>query len=216
MEKSLKTMRLYPVLFALLAALGASTISCNRSSSGGGEVVTPPKGPDRFRVKMETTKGDFVIETVRAWSPLGADRFHELVTAGFYDEARFFRVVPGFVVQFGIKGVPEVDKKWKDANIDDDPVVGMSNTPATVTFAKAGMPRTRSTQLFINIGENARLDAQGFTPFGRVTEGMNVVFQINTEYAEKPDQGKLTEEGNEYLKVMFPNLDYVKKATIIP
>lgn len=206
-------MRLISVLIVptlLLAALSA----CNSSTSS--DVVTPPKGPDRYRVKMETTKGEFVIECVRGWSPLGADRFHELVKAGFYDDARFFRVAPGFVIQFGIKGVPEIDRKWKDANIDDDPVVGMSNTPATVCFAKAGMPRTRSTQMFINIGENSRLDAQGFTPFGRVTEGMGVVMNINQEYAERPDQGKLTEQGNAYLMAEFPNLDYIKKATIIP
>lgn len=209
-------MRLSPALLALplLAALSA----CNNSSTsdGGGTVVTPPKGPDRYRVKMETTKGDFVIEAVRGWSPLGADRFHELVQTGFFDDARFFRVVPGFVIQFGIKGVPEIDRKWKDSNIDDDPVVGLSNTPATVTFAKAGMPRTRASQLFINIGENSRLDAQGFTPFGRVTEGMGVVFSINSEYAERPDQGRIASQGNAYLKAEFPNLDYIKKATLLP
>lgn len=199
---------LIPAALAALSGCGGSTSS---------DVVTPPKGPDRYRVKMESSKGDFVIECVRSWSPLGADRFHELVKAGFYDEGRFFRVVPGFIVQFGIKGVPEIDRKWKDANIDDDPVVGISNTPATVCFAKAGMPRTRSTQMFINTGENGtRLDGQGFTPFGRVTEGMGVVLSITSEYAERPDQGRLTNEGNAYLKAEFPNIDYIRKASIIP
>ncbi|MCC6537792.1 MAG: peptidylprolyl isomerase [Bryobacterales bacterium] len=200
----------------LLAALAVfSLVSC-RSGIGPDEaqLVTPPKGPERFRVKFETTKGDFVVDAVRGWSPLGADRFHELVTSGFYDNCRFFRVVPGFVLQFGIKGVPETDAKWKKLAIDDDlPAVG--NTAATVTFATGG-PRTRTTQVFINYGDNSRLDTRGFTPFGRVTEGMGVVMAINSEYAERPDQGKLSLEGNAYLDREFPRLDYIKKASLVP
>ena len=195
----------------MLAGLAA----CNRSDSDESEggLVTPPQGPDRYRVKFETSKGDFVVDAVRGWSPLGADRFHELVKSGFYDENRFFRVVPGFIVQFGLAADPAVTRKWKQ-NIDDDPP-GVSNTAATICFATAG-PRTRTTQVFINFGDNSRLDARGFTPFGRVTEGMSVVMSINSEYAERPAQDRITNEGNAYLKAEFPNLDYVKKATIIP
>lgn len=181
---------------------------CSKSTS-----EAPPKGPDNYRVKFETTKGDFYVDVVRAWSPIGADRFHQLVTMGFFDGARFFRIVPGFVVQFGLKGDPALDQKWGDANIEDDSP-GMSNTPATITFANRG-PGTRSTQIFINLGDNRRLDPQGFTPFGRVTEGMSVVTQFNSSYGESPDQMRIRNEGNAYLQREFPNLDYIKKATIV-
>lgn len=181
---------------------------CSKSTS-----EAPPKGPDSYRVKFETTKGDFYVDVVRAWSPIGADRFHQLVTMGFFDGARFFRIVPGFVVQFGLKGDPAVDQKWGDANIEDD-APGMSNTPATITFANRG-PGTRSTQIFINLGDNRRLDPQGFTPFGRVTEGMSVVTQFNSSYGESPDQMRIRNEGNTYLQREFPNLDYIKKATVV-
>jgi peptidyl-prolyl cis-trans isomerase A (cyclophilin A) len=194
-------------VLALLAALAA----CRSDEEGG--LVTPPKGPDRYRVKFETSKGDFIVEAVRGWAPLGADRFHELVRSGYYDGNRFFRVVPGFVVQWGLNGDPAVTRKWK-RNIEDDPA-GVSNTPATICFATAGR-QTRTTQVFINFGDNSRLDAQGFTPFGRVTEGMGVVMSINAEYEQKPDQGRITSEGNSFLQAEFPNLDYIKKATIVP
>ena len=206
-------MRLILVL-TLLMGLTA----CNRTGGGGdsedsGAIVTPPKGPDRYRVQFETSKGTFIVDAVRGWSPLGSDRFHELVKAGFFDENRFFRVVPGFIVQFGLSGDPAMNRKWK-TNIDDD-LPGVSNTPATVTFATAG-PRTRTTQIFINFGDNSRLDAKGFTPFGRVTEGMAAVMAITTEYGERPDQTRITSEGNTYLKAEFPKLDYIKKATVLP
>jgi len=198
----------------LLLTLLAGLTACNRSveSDDAGAVVTPPKGPDRYRVKFETSKGDFVVDAVRGWSPLGADRFHELVTSGFYNDNRFFRVVPGFVVQFGLNGDPALNRKWK-VNIDDDPP-GVSNTPGTICFATAGR-RTRTTQVFINFGDNSRLDSQGFTPFGRVTEGMGVVMSINAEYEQRPDQGRITNEGNSYLKAEFPNMDFIKKASIV-
>ena len=202
------------IILVLTLLMGLS--SCNRSGGDGedsGGIVTPPKGPDRYRVQFETSKGTFIVDAVRGWSPLGSDRFHELVKAGFFDENRFFRVVPGFIVQFGLSGDPAMNRKWK-TNIDDD-LPGVSNTPATVTFATAG-PRTRTTQLFINFGDNNRLDAKGFTPFGRVTEGMAAVMAITAEYGERPDQGRITSEGNTYLKAEFPNLDYIKKATVLP
>jgi peptidyl-prolyl cis-trans isomerase A (cyclophilin A) len=174
------------------------------------------EGPARYRVKFETTKGDFVVDVVREWSPLGADRFHQLVQDGFYDGARFFRVVPGFVVQFGLSGDPAKDAQWAEATFDDDTPRGMPNMPATITFAKSGMPNSRSSQVFINLGQNQRLDSQGFTPFGRVTEGMPVVANISSEYGEAPNQGRIKAEGNAYLEREFPRLDFIKKATVIP
>ena len=171
------------------------------------------KAPEKFKVKFETTAGDFVVEVQRALAPNGADRFHELVEAGFYDECRFFRVVPKFIVQFGINGDPEVQKKWRVANIKDDPVK-TSNKKGTITFATAG-PNTRTSQLFINFADNDFLDRQGFSPFGSVSSGMDVVEKINPEYTEKPDQGKIQSQGNEYLKKQFPNLDYIKKASVV-
>ncbi|MEZ5352737.1 MAG: peptidylprolyl isomerase [Bryobacteraceae bacterium] len=174
------------------------------------------EGPARYRVKFETTKGDFLVDVVREWSPNGADRFYELVTTGFYDGARFFRVVPGFVVQFGLKGDPAADAKWDDATIEDDTPRGMSNLPATVVFAAKQTPNTRSSQVFINLGQNQRLDAMGFTPFGRVSEGMAVVAAINNEYGEAPDQMRIKTEGNAYLERDFPRLDFIKKASVVP
>ena len=179
-----------------------------------------PQAPPRFKAKFETSKGSFTIETTRDWSPKGADRFYNLVKSGFYDECRFFRVLPGFVVQFGVNGDPATNGKWKDANLDDDPAL-QSNTPATVTFATSG-PNTRTTQVFINLGQNDRLDARGFTPFGRVVEGMDVVAGLYAGYGEGapngggPDQNRLQREGNDYLKRDFAQLDYIKKAVIVP
>lgn len=169
--------------------------------------------PEVYNVKFETSCGDFVIEVHREWAPKGADRFHELVTKGFYDECRFFRVVPGFVVQFGMNGDPKVQAEWQDATIEDDTVT-QSNTRGFVTFASRG-PDTRTSQIFINFGDNSSLDRRGFFPFGKVVSGMEVVDKINAEYAQKPDQGQIAARGNEYLKEAFPKLDYVKKATIL-
>ena len=171
------------------------------------------KAPDLYKVKFETSGGDFVVEVHRDWAPVGADRFHELVTKGFYDECRFFRVVPGFMVQFGINGDPKIQKDWREASIKDDEVT-QSNKREYITFATSG-PDSRTSQVFINFKDNARLDELGFAPFGKVIEGMDVVDKINPEYREKPDQGKMQSTGNEYLKSAFPNLDYVKKAMIV-
>ena len=170
--------------------------------------------PETFRVKFETSCGDFVVEVQRKWAPKGADRFHELVTAGYYDECRFFRVVPDFVVQWGMNGDPAVYAKWKDNEITDDPVV-QSNLSGFVTFATKG-ETTRTCQLFINTADNQRLDDLGFAPFGKVVEGMDVVKKINAEYGQKPNQLLIQEQGNEYLKSKFPNLDYIKKASVVP
>ena len=178
----------------------------------------PDSVPEKFLVKFETSKGDVVIAVNRAWSPNGAARFYDAVQAGFYNECRFFRVVPGFMVQWGINGDPEVQSKWRKAEITDDKVPAKdlaSNTRGYITFAKLGKPNSRTTQLFINYGDNARLDEMGFTPFGQVVQGMEIVDKINSKHRERPDQGAIQEEGNAYLKAEFPDLDFIKKATIV-
>jgi peptidyl-prolyl cis-trans isomerase A (cyclophilin A) len=178
------------------------------------------KAPDTFKAQFDTTKGKFTIEVTRSLSPNGADRFYNLVRSGFFKDIAFFRVVPGFMCQFGIHGDPATSAKWREANISDDPVKG-SNTRGTITFATAG-PNTRTTQLFINFGDNTRLDEMGFSPFGKVVEGMDVVDKINGEYGEGapngmgPNQGRIQMQGNDYLKKEFPNLDYIKSATVLP
>jgi peptidyl-prolyl cis-trans isomerase A (cyclophilin A) len=170
--------------------------------------------PARFKVKFATTKGDFVVEVTRAWAPLGADRFYNLVKLGFFTDIGCFRVVPGFVVQFGIHGNPAVSKAWKEASIKDDKKSKQSNKKGTLTFAKSG-PDTRTTQLFINYRDNARLDADGFTPFGIVIQGMEVVEAINKEYEQQPDQEMIFAQGNSYLHDIFRRLDYIKSVTFI-
>jgi cyclophilin family peptidyl-prolyl cis-trans isomerase len=178
------------------------------------------KAPETFKAQFNTTKGKFVIEVTRSLAPNGADRFYNLVRSGYFTDIAFFRVVPGFMCQFGINGDPNISAKWREATIPDDPVKG-SNTRGTITFATAG-PNTRTTQLFINFGDNTGLDGQGFAPFGKVVEGMDVVDKINGEYGDGapyghgPDQGRIQKEGNAYLKKDFPNLDYIKSAAILP
>ncbi len=149
----------------------------------------------------------------RKYAPLGVDQFHKAIKEGFYDECRFFRVVPDFVVQFGINGDPKVHKKWRDSPIKDDPVTA-SNVRGSVCYATAGA-NTRTTQLFINLGDNSRLDKMGFAPFGKVTEGIEVVDKITSQYGQSPNQGLIQSRGNAYLKEDFPKLDYIKKATVI-
>jgi len=171
------------------------------------------KSPDLLEVEFATTKGNFTVRVTRAWAPLGADRFYNLVKNNFFDEAAFFRVVPNFIVQFGLSADPAVNRPWRAANIKDDPVT-QSNKPGTITFATAG-PHTRTTQLFINFGNNNFLDGQGFSPFGQVTEGMDVVKKLHSGYGEKPDQGAITTQGKAYLDKNFPNLDTIKSTKII-
>ncbi|MFN5977149.1 MAG: peptidylprolyl isomerase [Planctomyces sp.] len=192
---------------ALLLVFGAGLVNAQ-------ETAKSTKAPDKFRVKFETSCGDFAVEVQRDWAPLGADRFHELVQAGFYDECRFFRVVPGFVVQWGMNGDPAVYAKWKDREIKDDKVT-QSNREGMITFASRG-PNTRTCQLFINLADNERLDDLGFAPFGKVLEGLDVVKKITSEYGQRPQQPLIQEEGNAYLKKEFPKMDYIKKATVVP
>jgi len=176
------------------------------------------QAPATFNANLDTSKGLIVITVHRDWAPNGADRFYNLVKNGFYDDVRFFRVIDGFMAQFGIHGNPAVAAAWRPAQIKDDPVK-QSNKRGFVVFATAG-PNTRTTQLFINFGDNAGLDKQGFSPFGEVTKGMDVVDKIYNGYGEGaprgkgPDQGRLQAEGNAYLAKDFPKLDYIKTATI--
>ena len=175
--------------------------------------------PEMYRVKMETTAGDFIIEVHREWAPNGADRFYNLVKIGYFTDVAFFRVLAGFMAQAGFHGNPEVSKVWLSALIKDDPVK-QSNYPGTVTFAMRG-PDTRSAQIFVNYGDNSYLDKSGFSPFGKVVEGMESVKKLYSGYGEGepngkgPGQGKLFRGGNEYLKAEFPELDYITRATVV-
>ena len=173
--------------------------------------------PEKFQVKFVTTRGDFVVTVTSAWAPIGADRFYNLVKHHYYDNASFFRVVPGFVVQFGISAYPPVAAAWADANIKDEPVVG-SNKRGYLTYAKTSMPNTRSTQIFINLKDNAGLDGQGFSPFGSVdAQGMKVVEMLYDQYGDSggPDQDQITKQGKPYLDKGWPKLDSIKTATLM-
>jgi cyclophilin family peptidyl-prolyl cis-trans isomerase len=192
-------------------------------NAGGNSAFKNPgslneKAPETFKADFDTSKGKFVVEVTRAWAPNGADRFYNLVKSGFYNDVRFFRVISGFMVQFGIHGDPAVSAPWRMARIPDDPVK-QSNKRGYITFATAG-PNTRTTQVFINFGDNAGLDSQGFSAFGRVTSGMDVVDKLYSGYGEGapngkgPNQGQIQSEGNAYLTKSFPQMDYIKTATI--
>jgi peptidyl-prolyl cis-trans isomerase A (cyclophilin A) len=178
------------------------------------------QAPPVYKAKFDTSKGTFEIQVHRDWAPAGADRFYNLVKSGFFDNTRFFRVVSGFMVQFGLNGDPNVSAQWRQARIRDDQVK-QSNTRGMVTFATAG-PNTRTTQVFINFGDNNRLDGMGFAPFGQIVSGMSVVDALYSGYGEGapggngPDQGRVQQEGNAYLLKEFAKLDYIKKATIEP
>ena len=206
---------LITVMSALaLAALAAPASAQDLSNPAALREQAPPV----YKAKFDTTKGAFAIEVHRDWAPTGADRFYNLVKNGFYDNVRFFRVITGFMVQFGIHGDPKVSAPWREAQLKDDPVK-QSNKRGYITYAMAG-PNTRTSQVFVNFGDNASLDSQGFSPFGRVVTGMEVVDKLNAEYGEGaprgrgPDQSRMQMEGNAYLTKDFARLDYVKKATI--
>ncbi|MCL4523102.1 MAG: peptidylprolyl isomerase [Acidobacteria bacterium] len=178
------------------------------------------KAPEVFEVKFETTKGDFVVKVTRAWAPNGADRFYNLVKHGYYNGAAFFRVLDGFMAQFGIHANPQVNAQWYNAMIKDDPVK-KSNLRGYITYAMGG-PNTRTTQLFINYTNNARLDADGFSPFGQVTQGMGIVDRLYSGYGEGapggrgPRQDLIQSRGSAYLEKEFPKLDTIKSATLLP
>jgi peptidyl-prolyl cis-trans isomerase A (cyclophilin A) len=176
--------------------------------------------PEVFAARFTTTQGDFVIEVHRAWAPLGADRFYNLARMGFFDDTRFFRAIEGFMVQFGIPGDPKVAAKWRDANLQDDPVK-QSNLRGFVTFAQTGAPNTRSTQVFITYNNHPRLDASGFAPFGKVVKGMEVVDALYKGYGEGapeghgPSQERIQTDGNAYLDTEFPKLDRILKTEVV-
>jgi peptidyl-prolyl cis-trans isomerase A (cyclophilin A) len=224
-------MRYTALLCILVTAAGACKKSADKPATGGGAAAAAPvdfhdpaspgfaaQAPDSFRARFTTTKGDFVIAVHRAWAPLGADRFYNLVRSGYFDGVRFFRVVPGFMAQFGIHGDTAVTRAWRERRIPDDPV-RRTNIRGMVTFATAG-PGTRTTQVFINYRNNDRLDAMGFAPFGQVVEGMGVVDSLYGAYGDAPpggrgpDQYRMHVEGEKYLARQFPRLDKVIKATI--
>jgi peptidyl-prolyl cis-trans isomerase A (cyclophilin A) len=169
--------------------------------------------PATYKASFDTSVGVVVIEVTRAWAPRGADRFYNLVKNGYFNGCRFFRVVPTFMVQFGINGDPTIQSAWANADIPDDPVT-QTNKRGFITFASRG-PNTRTTQVFINFGDNTGLDRQGFAPFGQVISGMEVIDKINAEHGQRPDQGRIQKEGNRYLTKEFPTLDYIKKAAIV-
>jgi peptidyl-prolyl cis-trans isomerase A (cyclophilin A) len=173
---------------------------------------TSETAPATYRVNMDTSRGPVVIEVTRADAPVGADRFYNLVKVKYFDGARFFRVLPGFMAQFGIAADPSLTKTW-DVPIQDDPVK-TSNVRGAVTFAATGSPNSRTTQMFINFGDNSRLDSQRFAPIGKVVSGMEYVDQIYSGDRENPDQSRIEAEGNAYLEKEFPHLDYIKTARV--
>jgi peptidyl-prolyl cis-trans isomerase A (cyclophilin A) len=200
-----------------VVALFASTavaVACGTDVEAYPRASAPMTAPDSFRVKFETSRGDFVVAVSRAWAPRGADRFYELVDVKFFDDTRFFRVVPGFVAQFGINDKPKVNEAWDAKRIVDD-TVKASNVRGTLTFASEG-DNSRSHQMYFNLGDNSRLDRLGFAPIGRVVEGAAVLDSLFSEYGEAPDQGMIQSLGNSYLERMFPKLDYVKTARVVP
>jgi peptidyl-prolyl cis-trans isomerase A (cyclophilin A) len=207
--------------FAILGSallLGALATPVVAQGNLGNPAALTEKAPATYKVKFDTSKGAFVLDIRRENAPNGADRFSNLVKNGFYDDNRFFRVISGFMVQFGINGDPKVSAPWREARIKDDPVK-QSNKRGFITFATSGKD-SRTSQVFINFADNSRLDQMGFSSFGQVSQGMNVVDALYSGYGEGapngrgPDQGRIQSEGNAYLTRDFANLDYVKKATI--
>jgi peptidyl-prolyl cis-trans isomerase A (cyclophilin A) len=207
----------------LIALVPALTLAGLATPSFGQSALANPaalreQAPPTYKVRFDTSKGSFVVEVNRDWAPNGADRFFNLVKNGFFDDARFFRVISDFMVQFGINANPRISAPWREASIPDDPVK-QSNKRGFITYAMRG-PNTRTTQVFINFKDNTRLDGMGFAPFGRVVSGMDVVDKLNAEYGEGapsgrgPDQGRIQMEGNAYLQKDFPRLDFIRKASI--
>ncbi len=222
--KKLILMGIFGLALSLITSPAADEKPAAKPAAAAPDFNDPAKltaeAPATFQAQFDTTKGKFTVEVTRALAPKGADRFYNLVRSGYFKDIAFFRVIPGFMCQFGVHGDPAVAAKWREAAITDDPVKG-SNTRGAITFATAG-PNTRTTQLFINFGDNHNLDAMGFAPFGKVVAGMDVVDKINSEYGEGaprgrgPRQDRIQNEGNAYLKKDFPNLDYIKSVTIVP
>ena len=215
----------FPAIVAVLWAIPLLAVAQQAGGPDKSKLTNPAslteKAPDRFQAKFDTTKGSFVVEVTRAWAPNGADRFYNLVKNGYYDDCAFFRAVANFMVQFGINGNPRIHMIWTQARVPDDPVK-QSNKQGTITFAMAG-PNTRTTQVFINLVDNSRLDSSGFAAFGRVSsEGMKVVESLYTGYGDfpsfggkGPDPTLYQTQGNVYLQKAFPKMDYIKTAVIV-
>ena len=220
--------------YILCAALFLAACGSQQGDSGLNlEALTDPKSPamnqtapDQYKVEFNTNKGRFVLQINRDWSPAGADRFYSLVKNGFYDETRFFRVMPNFIVQWGISGNPEIAAKWasnpqinpnyKEITIPDEPVKE-TNRRGTVTYAKPSAPNSRTTQVFVNLKDNGYLDGDKFAPFGEVIEGMEVVESFHSGYGGQPssNQTAIEKQGTAFLDKHFPDLDYVETARII-
>jgi len=214
--------RLFPLAMsaaACLALIGCSSSDDRKKAERPAALPANEPVPDVFHVKLDTSKGLIDIEVHRDWAPAGAAHFFQLAKSGFYDGARFFRVVRGFVVQFGINGDPQTNAMWANASLPDDPVK-QHNVTGTVTYAMRG-PTTRNTQLFINLADNRKsLDSQGFAPIGKVVDGMPVVLDLYGFYGDMPPRGqgpdpnRIQQQGNDYLDTHFPRLDFIKKATV--
>jgi peptidyl-prolyl cis-trans isomerase A (cyclophilin A) len=226
MHSMLMSIRHVGLMLATLLPLGLFLPNLEAGDAEKESPLLQPKSasmtqtaPATFRVKFQTGQGDFVVEAQRDWAPLGVDRFYNLVKNGFYDGTCFFRVISGFMAQFGIHGDPKVAAVWRQERIQDDPVK-QSNKRGYISYATAG-PGTRTTQLFINYADNSQLDKMGFAPIGRVVEGLAVVDRLYAGYGEGapqgkgPNQGRIQTEGNDYLTKNFPQLDCITKATII-
>jgi peptidyl-prolyl cis-trans isomerase A (cyclophilin A) len=210
--------RLFFSISAAVLMCGCSSKTEPAANAPAMTPVSPGKAPDVYKVKFETSKGDFVLQVNKEWAPNGAQRFYELAQTGFFDNSRFFRVITGFMVQFGINADPKISATRENDIIPDDPVK-QSNNRGRITFATRG-PNSRTTQVFINLADNPRLDGQGFAPFGEVVSGMNVVDGLYAGYGEGapggngPSQPLIQSQGNEYLQKDFPLLDYIKKTSV--
>lgn len=220
MKQFLTVMFVCGVAFAQTKSTAAKSKTTARKSTVHPRSLLDPstmktRAPEVFKTKFTTTQGDIVIQVTRAWAPLGADRFYNLVRGGFFTGAPFFRVIPGFMAQFGISVDPKVSAVWNSQNLVDEPVK-QSNKRGFVTFAKTSMPNTRSTQMFINYGDNSRLDADGFAPFGEVIEGMDVADKFYSGYGGNPDQGALQQLGKPWILKNMPQVDSIKTAAIVP
>lgn len=222
MKRSLRLVAILPITALALPLLACSSRAGDSASMAA--LLRPDsadlarQAPDSYRVRFETSRGPFVVQVVRAWAPHGADRFHYLVRHGFYDGARFFRVMPNFVAQFGLHGDPAVNDAWQNRTIPDDSV-RQSNQPGFLTFATSG-PNTRTTQLFINRADNRRLDALGFAPIGRIVDGQAAADSLYSGYGDGPPRGRgpeqaiIRREGNAYLARSFPLLDSIVRARV--
>jgi peptidyl-prolyl cis-trans isomerase A (cyclophilin A) len=212
-------MRLQSIIYGIVGVALLSPVAfagqsdLNKTAKLRNPAGLTEQAPDTYKVNFDTSRGVFVVEVHRDWAPLAADRFYNLVKNGFYDEVRFFRVVPNFMVQFGMHGNPAITRVWSATSLKDEPTK-QTNKRGYITFARTSAPNSRGTQVFINYKDNGFLDKQGFAPFGEVVQGMDIVEKINAMYGETPDQSQITSAGNTYLNKEFPKLDYIKTATI--